>query len=172
MKNCATIAHIHNMKKVIHTVRTIVVSQDNYVLLLVKSHMSRNPGKYEFPGGSTEGKFTSDPLEFYKRNAIRELWEETGLKAEEKDLKFIESFVYTPDHKDLINNRQVYIFLLRLTKDHTMLNIVLAENENHEYFVWIKLTELNNLYKNGKLSLNSSHYQKALNSRPFPNNSL
>jgi 8-oxo-dGTP diphosphatase len=61
------------------TVRAVIYDKDGRILLLKRSMKSRNyPGKWEFPGGKV------DPGERFDDALLREVLEETGLRAEIK----------------------------------------------------------------------------------------
>lgn len=55
------------------------------------------PGMYVFPGGAHEAHDGSaDELDSLRRTAVRELWEETGVRADADDLVFFDHWV-TPE---------------------------------------------------------------------------
>ncbi len=66
--------------------RVIVQNSANEVLILKRSEGFSNPGKYDLPGGKI------DPGEQPIDGAIRELFEETGIKARVEDLQIVDSY--------------------------------------------------------------------------------
>ena len=69
----------------------VVATGDGVVYLKRSEDDDIEPGKWCLPSGHVESGET------YKNAAVRELYEETGIKAEPEELEYLASFPYTLD---------------------------------------------------------------------------
>ena len=108
---------------------TIVVrNPENGKILLMKRADSKKmmPGRWEFPGGGVEAEETPEEA------ALRELEEETGLKAEISGRG--DSAVIDTEHGEL----RIFPFLVETSSE----DIVLSRE--HTEYTWIRKNELEN----------------------------
>lgn len=61
----------------------VILRVDDEVLLLKRGKKSNNPNLWNFPGGGVEKNET------IKTSAVREVWEEAGIRIRESDLVFL-----------------------------------------------------------------------------------
>lgn len=131
------------------TTRVILLC-NNSILLLKKNANSKNPGKYEFPGGKI------DSLVDIASEASRELAEETKILVNQTQLTQIEyTYKYSFRFKEEHFERNVYFFITKLDELKTpMLNQL--DEDKHEEFRWIELEKYQDMLIEGKISSNST----------------
>lgn len=109
-----TVKVLSEVGKLIPTVECLIV-KDGKVLLLKRSETAKRfPGWWIGPGGHV------DENEDYLSAAIRETWEETGIRIETDEIKL--KVVAIGNHLD---RKEVYIvlyFLIKLTSDQKIVN--------------------------------------------------
>ena len=112
------------------TSRVIIINAEDKILLLQnKEENERYPNQWIFPGGGSE------PGENAKECAIREVFEETGLKTLEDDLWPVETF--------LKNGKNTYIFMCVNFEGTVNMKNVIHEHQNYQ---WVDPSELDNFH--------------------------
>ncbi|HSX15369.1 MAG TPA: NUDIX hydrolase [Candidatus Saccharimonadales bacterium] len=83
--------------------KTLVIGSDGKALVLRRSATDEdNPGHPDFPGGGV------DAGESYVAAAVRELYEEAGLGADEADMQLVYAFTQYEPKKEAIIFRLLY----------------------------------------------------------------
>ena len=101
--------------------RIIVQNKDKYLLLKLAEGNPEYQGRWQLPGGKLDQKETA------KKGAIRELFEETGIKREELEkLKMITDPISFETH----------IFLTTVDNDKIKLS------KEHSEYIWLTYQEL------------------------------
>ncbi|RMD76963.1 NUDIX hydrolase [Candidatus Dojkabacteria bacterium] len=151
----------YNKMDIIETVRIIVHQDNDKVLMLQKSHDSKNPLFWELPGGKVE---RLEPIEAVKK----ELLEETGIDLDISDISTfdkLEVFKYTYQYNNKKYSRSVRYFIYKIDKDKIInfernwRDIVDASKieDKHIGFMWmdkeIFLSESHSISKNSKMAL-------------------
>jgi 8-oxo-dGTP pyrophosphatase MutT (NUDIX family) len=106
-------------------VKIVVLSPDGQVLMLQRSQDDkRRSGTWDFPGGGVERN------ESFEKGAVRELYEETGIRANTNQLKLLyaETEFYKPQRVNITR----MLFLLQLKREH---DITLSFE--HESSKWV-----------------------------------
>jgi 8-oxo-dGTP pyrophosphatase MutT (NUDIX family) len=111
-----------------------------------------NAGKYLIPTASdikveAGGLFHSaaghiPTGEGYKKGAVRELWEETGLRAEEKDFSFFGTFWLEKEYPTRVERERFEVFTILYRPE--MGTVTFNEEQNTEQ--WFSEEELRNIY--------------------------
>lgn len=121
--------------------KVLIFDADNNLLVLRRSLTHPHwPHGIDFPGGDTE------PSERVEEASIREVFEETGLYVEEKDLKEV--------FQRVKNARQQLVFAVSL--DALKPSVTLSWE--HDKYFWVKPADLPE-YKN---KVDDSFYEAAL----------
>ncbi len=106
------------------TVRAVIFNSEGRILLLQRSFRSRNyPGKWEFPGGKV------DPGERFDDAMVREVLEETGLRAT------IKRFIGATEA------RLPHVNAIQLVMEVDASGDVVISHE-HEGFKWVPLSDI------------------------------
>lgn len=106
-----------------------LLERDGRYLALRRSALAvKRPGEWEIPGGTAE--FGEDPGDAI----VREVSEETGLKAENAEVAGLASEVVTDD--GAVCHRVEVIFLARDLRGEVKLS------DEHEVFDWVTVDEL------------------------------
>jgi len=114
--------------------KSLVVNTEGKVLVLRRaSDDTDHPGRVDFPGGGM------DEGESYTQTAIREAYEEAGLRVREQDLTLAYTYTRYEKDKDTIVTRLLYI-----ARDYSG-NVKLS-NE-HDAYWWVAPTELKERFK-------------------------
>lgn len=151
------------------TTRSVILTKDNYILLLEKSSDSKNPGALEHPGGNIDKNILTahDKNQLLIDEAKREITEETSVFIDEhcriipvnKPQQDINSstnyFEYSYQYNHKIKNTGVYCYLVNLPFDHKELTRQIAINktkntlgiseDKHQSFKLLTLDEYNAL---------------------------
>ena len=110
-----------------HTVSVFLSTPGEKVLFLKRGKDKSEGGKFGTPGGKKEKNETS------VRTAVREIFEETGIAINEKELKpFKLVFVKYPDHD--------FIFEMFESSLNSVPQVQINQNEHSEY-VWVSLDD-------------------------------
>lgn len=80
----------------------VIIKVGEEVLLLKRGKKANNPNLWNFPGGGVEKNET------LKTSAIREVWEEAGIRIKESDLIFT--------HREEKSKRILYYYTVELKK--------------------------------------------------------
>lgn len=153
------------------TTRTVVLTQDNYILLLEKSADSKNPGALEHPGGNIDDiNILSHQNKNYllTQEAKREIIEETSIPLNTqhnfqpiinpKNNSHDNYFEYTYSYKGQHRKTGVYCYVTRLPINHNELiqqikintqisNIGEAEDK-HQSFELFSIEDYHKLFTN------------------------
>lgn len=103
-------------------VATVVIVDQNKILILKRSKISSSPGLWNFPGGSVEKGETIAGA------AVREVKEESNLEILPKDMRYLGYIIR--------GNLQVHIFVTDV-----FLNMVKINHESDD-FDWVSLDEI------------------------------
>lgn len=138
------------------TVRIVVQDSSGNVLLLKKDKTSKARGLCEYPGGNIENikSLISTPEEQIN-SAIKELFQETGLKAEPKSLIFADTFDYSFQHKDQKINRRVHRYKTTIPGIKPKIKLNSLPEDKHSGYIWVSKNKLEKMFKEGKLSGNT-----------------
>lgn len=107
-------------------VKTIVVNEDNQILLLKRSDKSSSPHRWDFPGGGVDR--SEDPLDA----AIRETKEETGLSVTQAQILTTYLASQTKEEDEAV----IVGYAARTSSKDVKLSW------EHEDFQWVTLDEL------------------------------
>jgi len=109
-------------------VSALLEREGRYLALRRSVHAVKRPGEWEIPGGAAE--FGEDPCDAI----VREVSEETGLKAESPETIGLASEVVTDD--GAVCHRVELIFVAREPRGEVRLS------DEHEVFDWVTIDEL------------------------------
>lgn len=144
------------------TVRTIIRDSANKILLLQKSNDSKNPLKYEFPGGKIDGLGAApSTLAQQTTTAIKEVEEETGLEISGLPLSKVDAFSYKFKVGDKEYERAVTLFLVDLPPGNYQVVVDRTLNEEgssedkHQGARWVSMEELIEIDRENMLAANS-----------------
>ena len=105
----------------------LIVRQEPETSFLLMKHASR----WDLPKGHR------DKGETKIQCALRELWEETGITANQividPDFKFVHQYVVQTKRSGKKKEKQLTVYLARLTEPVT---IVVTEHESYQWFKW------------------------------------
>ncbi len=112
--------------------KVVVVHPSEPKILLLRRSASdvRRPGQWDIPGG----KFEPDQDKMPSDGAIRECFEEAGLKFKPDDLKFL-----TSDHEDFQDNDPKVVDWLFYVAHSRQENITLSYE--HDGYLWVEPKE-------------------------------
>lgn len=107
------------------TAATVMVSDDQGFILFLRRGPTDpwRPGHWDMPGGKV------DPTEYPYEGAVRELYEEAGLKVSAKHLRFMLRYLYVPEW--------IYLYTVRLAKRP---QVRLLDGE-HDAYEWRPYTD-------------------------------
>jgi len=114
--------------KTVLTVKVVIVKDQDEVLLLKRSKKSKNPGKWDLPGGHL------DKGETLEEAIKREVTEETGLKIKVADI--IGTTEFSKDSKHFKNEKRGLRYLAYFKEGEVKLN-----KKEHQEFEWLKIDE-------------------------------
>lgn len=127
----------------------VVMEVDGEVLLLKRSKSANNPSLWNFPGGGVEKKET------IKTSAVREVWEEAGIKIKESDLEFL--------YREEKSKRVLYFYRVKFDKYPTV-----KLNDESSKFKWVKWSKFpKNLHKPTKFYHKSRKGETASTESPL-----
>lgn len=130
-------------------VGVVVPISNNKVLMLKRSPKSTQPNRWNFPGGSIEDG------ESVPEGASRELYEETALDIEIKDMEYI-------GYLERFPNMHIYFYI------GVFDNPEVEINDESSGFMWATLDEVQNLETIGGVGIDKKIYDailKAMDSR-------
>ena len=119
----------------------IIISKDRKALILQRNPGDSFPNKWTVPGGKikdTDGDFTNGKDFCYypaEHSAVREVLEETGIKIDVNDLKFLCTLYLTAI------NRFIVSFYAVSDKNSDDMKVILSGNQS---YAWIKREEIKN----------------------------
>lgn len=144
------------------TVRCKIINKHGKILLLKKGLNSKNPGKYEFPGGQIDTIIgDSSTKQEQEAAVIREIYEETRLNISNLPIIKKQSFKYNFDLNGIRYSRVVHLFQAKLLLENNNIQINQTSNSNgqsedkHDEFTWVTPDEFIELQKNKKIAANS-----------------
>jgi len=107
----------------------VILTVGDEVLLLKRGPKANNPNLWNFPGGGVEDN------EAIKTSAVREVWEESGIRIKESDLMF--------DHREEKSKRILYFYIVEFDKKP-----VVKINKESSKYRWVSWEDFpNNLHK-------------------------
>lgn len=123
-----------------HLVTEVITVNSTGKILTTKRHPSKKGGlKWEITGGAAIKGEES------RTAAVRELFEETGIRATENELRYIGT----------ISGSAYFIDVYIVHKDYTLEQLSLQESEVVDA-KWVSVRELENMIKTGEAILNTN----------------
>lgn len=110
----------------------VIFKKDDKILLLQRSATNKNPGQYTFVGGK------SDAGESITDTAIREAFEEVGVRIQPKDLQFIHVIQKIMPRN--AHNKDWFFFIFVV--DTWQGELYNKEPQKHSQMAWFSLNDL------------------------------
>ena len=98
----------------------VIIKVGNEALILKRGKKSNNPNLWNFPGGGVEKN------EAIKTSAVREVWEEAGIRIKESDLIFT--------HREEKSKRILYFYTVEMKKKPTVK--INKESAKYKWTTW------------------------------------